>query len=206
MLRFFGILLALLAASPAMAGGKEKDYAGADGGYLIYSVGAIDLVAHYTFNYHRIGSPPAEDWRGRIQPRLGGAIYLKVKNPDYTQGGTGHVVIRRLPPGNYAVDSFSFGGMSPTGGGIDWKSSEPFALPFEIKPGEAVYIGSFARCTTLGTSLQPVLGAVGYFVVADQGARDLAIARPRLPAGVAITSSVTDVSAFGAPIFRSSPL
>lgn len=202
MLRFLAILLALLAAPSAMAGGKEKEYAGADGGYLIYSVGAINLVAHFTFAYHRLGSPAAEDWRGRIQPRLGGAIYLKVKNPDYTEGGTGHVVVRRLPPGKYAVDGFSFGGSSPMGGGIYWKSSEPFAMPFEIKPGEAAYIGSFARCTTLGTVLQPVLGAVGYFVVADQGARDLAIARTRLPAGVAITPSVTDVSAFGSPILQ----
>jgi hypothetical protein len=47
-----------------------------------------------------------------------------------------------------------------------------------------------------------VLGAQGYFVIADKSDRDLAIARQRRPELPAATVAVTDVSAWGHPMLR----
>lgn len=196
-------LMALILSAPAMA--ADKEYDGADAGYLVYAVGTLRIGMHFDFNYRRLTLPdgtPTADWKGKIRPRLGGAIYLKVKNPDFTGDETGHVVIRRLPPGKYAVQDFFFAGSSPGGGGVYWSPAKPFALPFTIRSGAATYIGSFMRSPSLGTSLQPVVGAAGFFIVADRSSRDLSIATARLPASVKVTGEVTDVSAFDTPVLR----
>jgi hypothetical protein len=203
MRRLLLTILALILSAPALA--ADKEYDGADAGHLVYAVGTLRIGMHFDFNYRRLTMPdgaPADDWKGKIRPRLGGAIYLKVKNPDFNGEETGHVVIRRLPPGTYAVQNFFFAGSSPGGGGVYWSPANPFALPFTIRRGAATYIGSFMRSPSLGTPLQPALGAAGFFIVADRSARDLPIATPRLPAGVKVTGEVTDVSTFGSPVLR----
>ena len=209
MLRLFRMavlgLLALAAAAAAPAKSPPKDYAGADGGYLIYSVGTIKIGMDYSFAYHRTAAPDGtavNDWKSRIEPSLGGAIYLKIKNPDFTGGESGHVIVRRLPPGQYVVDSFFFAGWTP-GAAHRWSSARPFALPFTIAPGQATYIGSFMRAPSLGTSLQKQLKAAGFFVVADRSDRDLPIARAKVPALPPVTEQVTDVDSFGSAALRS---
>ncbi len=203
---WFMALLAALVALPAAAGAKDKDHAGADAGYLIYSVGNVGTVGlDFSFTYRQIATadgPPGKTWKGTIEPRLGGAIYLKVKAPDFTGPEIGHVVIRRLPPGRYEVQRFDFGGHLPGVGTFAWRPTRPFAMPFVIRSGEATYIGSFMRAVSLGTPLEPVLGAAGFFVVADRSERDLPIARGRLGAATKVASEVADVSAFESAILR----
>ena len=199
------VCLALLLALPLPAHGRDKDYAGADSGYLVYAVGTVRIGMHFTFSYRQTegaDGAPGAGWRGKIEPRVGGAIYLKVKNPDFTGEETGHVVVRRLPPGRYQVDKFFFGGSNLAGTSYSWSSAKPFALPFTIRPGEATYIGSFMRSPSLGTPLQPVLGAAGFFVVANRADRDLPIARAKLPPDTKINAEVEDVSKFASPALR----
>ena len=206
MLRLWAAFLALMIAAPVTAR-ADKDYDGADGGYVVYAVGNVSTGMNFDFSYHRLATPdgqPVDDAKGKMEPRLGGAIYLKIKNPDFTGEESGHVVIRRIPPGHYQVDRFFFAGWNPAGGSVRWSPARPFALPFDIRPGEATYIGSFMRAPSLGTPLQPVLGAAGFFLVADRSQRDLAIATARLTPGTKITSAVTDVSAFGSAALRTS--
>lgn len=199
------LLLALLLATPALAAPKSADYAGADGGYLVYGVGTIQFGMHFGFPYRPVSLPEgvaAKPWKGEIQPTVGGAIYLKIKNPDFEGRESGHVVVRRLPPGEYVIDDFSFGGQL-AGMSYAWSSATPFAIRFTIRPGEAIYIGSYMRAISAGTPLEPQLGAAGFFVIADRSERDLPIARTRLPPAIAITPQVTDVDAFGSPALRS---
>lgn len=202
---WISIFLAALSSAPAFAAGKNQDYREADAGCLIYSVGTIKIGMRFTFPYGRIKSQNnqlVKDWSGKIEPKVGGAIYLKIKNPDFSGGETGHVVIRCLPPGEYEVGSFSFSGSVPGIGGYTWSPAEPFSLPFSIRSGEATYIGSFMRAPSLGTSLQPVLGAAGFFVIADRSERDLPIATGRIPTAMKVITEVTDVSVFGNPALR----
>lgn len=207
-MRRVGFLIALafgLLAVPALAKPKPVDYAGPDGGYLVYSVGDIALGLDFDFQFHRVALPdgsPANDWKGKIEPSLGGAIYLKVEDPDFEGRETGHVRVRRLPPGEYVVDNYAFGGQL-AGTSYAWSSAKPFAIRFTIQAGKAVYIGSFMRTVSLGTSLEPQLGASGFFVIADRSARDLPIARSRQPSLPDVTVQVTDVDTFGSAALRS---
>jgi hypothetical protein len=202
------ILVAILAliATPALAAKATAQYAGEDGGYVAYAVGTIAIGMHFDFPYRRVAGPdgaPVNDWKGTIEPKLGGAIYLKIKNPDFAGRETGQIVVRRLPPGDYLIDNFAFYGSSPLGAAYDWSSAKPFAIRFSIRPGKATYIGSFMRAPSLGTSLEPTLGAAGFFVVANRSARDLPLIGPKLPAGYEVVTQVTDVDAFGSPALRS---
>ncbi len=202
------LLVALLAliATPALTAKPPAEYAGADGGYVAYAVGTITLGMHFDFPYRRVAAAdgtPVTDWKGTIEPKLGGAIYLKIKNPDFEGRETGQIVVRRLPPGDYLIDNFAFYGSSPTGAAYDWSSARPFAIRFTIQPGKATYIGSFMRSPSLGTPLEKQLGAAGFFVVADRAARDLPLIGPKLPAGCEVVTQVTDVDAFGSAALRS---
>jgi hypothetical protein len=195
----------LVQASPALS--RDKDYQGEDAGYLVYSVGTVSIGMPFTFSYRPTadgGRNAGKEWAGKIQPKLGGAIYLKVKNPDFSGEESGHVVVRRLPPGSYQVDKFNFGGSNLAGTSYHFSSAVPFALPFSIRPGEATYIGSFMRAPSLGTKLQPELGAAGFFVISDRGPRDAPIAKAKLPAAVPIRPEVGDVSKFGSKALRTS--
>jgi hypothetical protein len=205
LLRAFFAACLMLAAAGASARSLPKDYAGPDAGYVVYSVGTIQIGMDYNFSYHRVSAPggaPANDWKSKIEPYLGGAIYLKIKNPDFSGRETGHVIVRRLPPGNYVVDGFFFAGWTP-GMAHRWSSKVPFALPFAIAPGQATYIGSFMRAPSLGTPLEPQLKAAGFFVIADRSQRDLPIARAKLPGLPQPGVQVTDVDTLGSFVLRS---
>ena len=197
------IMLMLSAASHA--GALEGDYRGEDGGYLVYSVGTIRIGMQFEFSYRRVAlsnGAEANDFKGRIVPKVGGMWTLKVKNPDFSGRETGHVVIRRLPAGRYVIDRFNFGGHLPGVGDFRWSPERPFALPFDIKPNRTTYVGSFMRAPSLGTALQPTLGAVGFFVITDRSARDLPVARAKLTTLPEADVQVTDVDAFAMPILR----
>lgn len=200
-------LLGLAAVISAPAAAKDKEYEGPEGGYLVYSVGAIEGAGLGFLFYYRptaVTGKPDRRWKGEIEPRLGGAIHLKVKNPEFTGSEVGEVVVRRLPPGSYEVHNFYFGGSNLAGTTYDWSSAVPFSLPFTIRPGEATYIGTFMRGQSAGTPLQPVLGFAGFFLLADRSDRDVPIARAKLPSGTKFVVEVTDVSAFGNEMLRTS--
>ena len=192
-------------ASPAMAGNTSSDYRGDDGGYLVYAVGTIAIGMRFDFPYRRVAlldGTTVQDWQGSIAPTVGGAWVLKIKNPDFTGRESGHVVVRRLPPGSYLIDQFAFSGGGFGMGTIDWSSAVPFAMRFTIQPGAATYIGSFMRAPSLGTPLEPQLNAAGYFLIADRSARDLPIARSKVPILGTISTEVTDVTQFGSIVLR----
>ena len=161
---------------------------------------------NFSFPYHRIAladGRPANDWKGVIEPKLGGMWVLKIKDPDFTGHETGQVVVRRVPAGRYAIENFAFFGQTPSAS-YNWSSAKPFSMQFTVAPNQATYIGSFIRAPSLGTSLQGQLGAAGYFVVSDQANRDVPIARGKLSSLPQVSTQVTDVDAFGSVALRSS--
>jgi len=198
------LILAFAVPRPAEAAGRNEDYQGADAGCLIYSVGTVAIGMRFAFPYARLDTAAGrkDPWSGRIEPRVGGAVFLRIKDPDFAGVESGHVVVRCLPPGRYAVGDFSFGGSVLGLGSYRWRPSRPVSLPFSVRSGEATYIGTFMRAPSLETSLEPALGAAGYFVVADRGERDLPIAKRRLPHGMKVVTEVTDVTAFGMEALR----
>ena len=203
----FVLFSLLLFSSPVIAATSASEYDGKDVGCLIYSVWTIKIGMHFTFPYGRVTTSDGStvnDWKGSIEPRVGGAIRMKVKNPDFTGSEAGHVVVRCLPPGVYEVGDFRFYGSLPGVATYTWSPAKHTPLRFHIRSGQATYIGSFMRAPSLGTPLQSVVGTAGFFVVADRKERDFPIAKGRLRAGMDITSEVTDVTTFDSPVLRAS--
>ena len=181
------------------------DYDGPDGGYLIFSVGTLHIPMNFTFRYRSVGPAPGSTrpWNGVIECRCVGFFTARMANPDYTGQETGKVMTHRLPPGDYEIYDFGFGGA--VGSSVTtFSSGQRFVIPFTIRPGEATYVGNFARAPSLGTPLEAALGAKGFFVISDKRERDLAIARVRFPDLAEPTVSVTDVSVFNHPALRAS--
>lgn len=215
MRKFFNLLvittcLAACASNSDTRKGPDpgKPYAAEDAGYLVYAVGTVrGFGMRFSFPYARFETAegkPAEDWRGDIRPHVGGAIYLKIQQPDFEGFETGHVVTRRLPPGRYVISDFEFFG-SGIFESYEWNSAVPFAIEFEINAGRATYIGSFMRSLT-PEGYQDALGAAGYFLVANRAKRDIPIADERLPDSVVVVEQVTDVERFGSLVLRSKAL
>lgn len=194
------ILLAITA--PAQA----ADYEGPDGGYLVWSAGSLAIPMNFTFHYRGLASAPGarRPWTGTIGCGCVGTWGPR-RDFDYTGVENGKVRIERLPPGDYEIHDFGFGGFL-AGTVTSYSSGRPFVIPFTIRPGQTTYIGGFARAVSLGTALEPTLGATGYFVISDQSARDLPIALARRPDLPAAMVSVADVSAFGHPALRNRAL
>lgn len=191
--------LAVLAALPVAARAQDGD---ASPGALIYSVGSVDIAMNFTFGFRRIETPDGTrtaDNRGTMVCKCVGFFRPRPDNLDYYGREAGRVFVQSLPPGRYEIYDFGFTGTLIVAG-VEWSSATPFAIPFVIRPGEATYIGNFARAPSLGTRLEPQLGAVGYFVVSDRSERDLAIARARSAALPPVRVEVPDVSALGHPM------
>lgn len=99
----------------------------------------------------------------------------------------GQVFSLSLPPGQYVAYQYEFaryanpfrayGGESRT-----WKAARDFALPVQVKPGRATYIGELKLETITSTN---AIGLVrfddGRWVVSDQSRRDLPLLTARLP-------------------------
>ena len=205
-------LLFLFAVCPSTAHAQHADtgYQEADGGFLVYSVGVSRIGMHFSFPYHRLSDSAGaqvEDWEGRIRPRVGGMWRLRILEPHFTnQTESGHVVIRRLPPGRYRIENFSFSGSTPSGGAIRWSSSVPFRIDFDIMAGQATYIGRFIRSPSVSlsnASLYDTMGAAGYFVISNHFDEDSAIARRLDPGLPALGAQVIDIDQFGSSILRS---
>ena len=199
----------LVASLPLEARKAAKEYTEGDGGYLIYAVVTIRIGMQFEFPYRRSATSNGtlvNDWNGQIEPSTGGMWTMKNKNPDFAGFETGHVIVRRLPPGHYVISNFGFAGSSPLGGRYDWSSAKPFAMEFDIRPGRATYIGSFMRSPTPKPELRAQLGYAGYFLIADRSDRDLPIARAKLPLLPGVDIQVTDVEQFGSAALRNHSL
>lgn len=188
------IVWAFLVGAVSVCGAAE--YKGADAGYLVYSMGSLKIPINSTFYYRRIGSRSKD--RGVMEYN---AVGFFTDKPDYEGHETGKVTVRRLEPGNYEVYQLGFAGtLIGTATTYTWSSKTEFSMPFNIKPGGATYIGNFVRAPSLGTSLEPALGAKGFFVISDKHDRDLPIAQKSHPELPAVEVSVTDVSSWGYPV------
>ncbi len=197
--RLFALaVLAALLVLPNDASAQADDAQGT----LIYSVGSVDIAMNFEFGYRRtatLAGDAVDDNRGVMVCRCVGFLRPRPSNLDYYGREAGRVIVQSLPAGRYEIYDFGFTGTLIVAG-VVWSSATPFSIPFTIHPGEATYIGSFARAPSLGTRLEPQLGAVGYFVVSDQSERDVPIARARHAALPAVREEVADVLSLGHPM------
>ena len=207
---FAAVVLAMffVSAGAHAADRINSDYRGADAGTLIFSTGSV-FPMNFTFYYRKAGQgtdPTSIFGAGEIDCACVGFWHAQMSDPDYVgPPETGKVFVQHLPPGDYEVYTYGFSGTIIVAS-VSWSPRKVFSLPFSIKPGQATYIGNFVRGPSLGTKLEPTLGAAGFFMISDKHERDIEIARRRDPGLPPVTVSVTDVSNMGDPmIFASDP-
>ncbi|MDX2236974.1 MAG: hypothetical protein NW203_05375 [Hyphomonadaceae bacterium] len=201
-MRWFKPLAVIVVAAMLAVANNARAQDNETPGALVYSVGSFDIAMNFSFGYRRTATSSGEavdDARGTMVCRCVGFFRPRPRDLDYDGREAGRVIVQSLPPGRYEIDDFGFTGTLIIAG-VVWSSATPFSIPFTIHPGEATYIGNFARAPSLGTPLEPQLGAVGYFVVSDQSARDLPIARAKVADLPEVRVEVTDVSNLGHPM------
>ncbi|MBV9991785.1 MAG: hypothetical protein JOZ72_10875 [Alphaproteobacteria bacterium] len=114
--------------------------------------------------------------------------------PEFSDGESGVVRIKKFPPGTYEFYFLNFGNHLHT-----WSADRHFSLPFTIEAGKTTYLGDFAAVPLVADD--EAVGA--YFLVTDKHERDIAIARRKDPALPPVTVAIPDVDSVHAVFFRS---
>jgi tetratricopeptide (TPR) repeat protein len=182
----------------------ETDYTGPDAGYVVLSVSLHD--AEVGINSLALDAERT-DGETRTAFWLRTSNLFKSQKHDFATGKgftevLGDVVVRALPPGDYILSRyFAFAGANCGHSGF----ATSFSVPFSVKKGEAVYLGNFRfEPITWHLIWGSSCSAGGYFVVSNEEARDLPVAktkRPQLPE--TISRQLPDTAALNLPMFRS---
>lgn len=181
----------------------DGKYDGEDAGYAVLSLGAAKPVhfSSLTLHYRPAGSAESDRVEGQFffaPPWLPSS-----GRPDFdTAHEQGVVIVAALAPGDYEIFSTTafenYGTVQTT-----FKSSRPFSIPFTVRAGEAVYLGSFRSRTLTGKNVFGIEVTAGVvFEISDAAERDMDLARrreSRLPNEVAL--AIPDPTAVGSPIF-----
>ena len=112
----------------------------------------------------------------------GGALLFKIYPADFVlEEGQGAVFVIPLPAGEYTFDRFSFY-LNEIMVEKWWRSEEGFDVPFEIKAGEATYIGEVRFNHLWGENILGMTLPGGCYVEAfDEFTRDSNLLRQQYP-------------------------
>jgi tetratricopeptide (TPR) repeat protein len=178
----------------------ETDYAGADAGYVVLSISVNDSGVGFRQLYL-----DAENANGTVRTafQLSPDTGLFSHKNDFVDGKImGSVIVRALRPGNYELTRFLEG----TGDNCGYSSvmAAYFHLPFTVTPGKVTYLGNFRYEPFLWAN---TFGAIcttgGYFVVTDQSARDVALAKVKQAAlPTDLQTKLPDFAALKLPLFQ----
>lgn len=114
----------------------------------------------------------------------------------WIQGATpSEVLAVPVPAGNYAVSSWTLIGQAMTAT-VSVSNRLPFKAPFEVKPGQATYIGRVNAVSLVGKNLIGVpIFSRGLMVVTDEFAKDQSRIAKTYPTIKAATIRRSDVPA-----------
>jgi tetratricopeptide (TPR) repeat protein len=193
-----------LEGAPIQSQYTETNYTGADAGYVVISIALHDagvgIVAMIL---------DAESSDGNVLSafRMWRPSIFGSKTYDIQDGTeiVGDVVVRSLPPGNYVLSRMTYvaatgcNGANPTG---------YFSIPFTVKAGQVTYLGALRyEPLTWNTLFGSACSHGGYFVVSDEKARDVAIAKTKLASlPDVVVSSVPDTAALRLPLFQAAKI
>lgn len=147
----------------------------ANDGWIIGTIGAEDsppLVAKGSgFVDHRLYFV-ARGGEGGVLAFDKGEVFGLDK--DLNAGGiAANVFVQRLPAGVYLFVAAEFWSNYGIPGGVTRKKVLARPVPFVVRPGQAIYIGSFIGSTEWATNLLGREPVGGYFIVSNAYARDL---------------------------------
>jgi hypothetical protein len=168
----------LLLLSSCMAS-ISTNYTGTDVGYAVMGIGAKSSTNYDSYKLL---------FRLAGEERIGLFRYL----PDYplslknlfrnikgykTSDEAGIVEIAALPAGQYELVNFIVTNYIPL---MVYGSPQDFSIPFEIKPGQVVYLGNYQANRIRKTNYHGPATSGAFFNVEDRFAKDMAIAKTLL--------------------------
>jgi hypothetical protein len=167
----------------------------------VYSVSTLARPMTFSFLYRKVSTDNGRKWNDSMYCDCVALHMWRVgdypKGMDYSGHESGFVITKKLPPGQYEIYNYEIRGTPMT-----WSSKTPFSIPFTIESGKATYIGNFAR--GCWCEVNTIAANLGYFVISDQSARDIPIARAKEPALTEINLGVWDATKLNSPIFFTS--
>ena len=204
-IRFLGVIAAI-AVSLIVSGCASNSlakYQGADAGFAVFSYARQKDAPYrsYAFRY-----------RTRDHKQDGYSVWITdgilfQKDPDVNYGSqSAFVDVIRLPPGDYEIYDFDVHqGSYPAE--VTYSAQKEFSIPFSVHAGETVYLGEFLAIATKGKNIFGItVDGPPYFVLSDQNARDLGIAKGKQPAINTVRVAVPNADTLGLAFVRSKPL
>jgi hypothetical protein len=177
------------------------------GGLVFGSIGTggDSHFSSYSLRYRAVGSKEEGEFTFR-QSRL----HIMRTTVDFEHDdATGSVFSVRLPSGDYQLFNVRFYESHGQYGDSTFTSKVEFPITFSIKEGKAVYLGEYLGQRYTGKNIFFIrVSAGGYFVVADQLERDMAVLQKR---GESISRDATQnlvpsVLEANVPLLRKQPL
>lgn len=194
-------LLGGISGCSSAGGGEDAPNAGA----LLLSISAARHLhfAGYSFLYKKKADAPSlfrHDFNRFSYFEEG----LNTKRDFEDDLQTGVVRYKRFAPGEYDIFWFHVPRGAPFAN-IYFQPTKPFSIPFTIRPYETTYIGNFDAHEIPGGRTLGFPAASGvYFVLSDQGSRDISIAQKQSAIIGAVRKDVPDPALLGTPLFRKS--
>ncbi|MDH0863347.1 hypothetical protein [Mitsuaria sp. GD03876] len=168
MKRLLVLLLTTLLAACATPYDKLRNYAGADSGTVVASVGmtSANTMNFAIVEFRRKGSADM----GLLQFSPKALAAFGGTPTDFTSPAGAAVLVKtRLPPGEYEIFRYMSGADYGTSS-VWFNAPENFAIPFTVKTGEVVYLGQYL----VGLNLVGLKPASSFLQVTNEAPRDLA--------------------------------
>jgi hypothetical protein len=181
---------------------KLAHYEGVDAGYAVATISAKKGTVYSSYRLL---------YRSRDRMQHGEFYWLQDNmfssdKPDFEDPNeSGEVTALKIMPGEYEIYSFSVfqNGYPSTS---TYTPRQEFSIPFTIVPGETVYLGRYLAVATYGENFFGMTVKGGpIFVVSDQQARDVAIAKSELPEIAGAKSVVPTSAQIRPPLFVATP-
>lgn len=188
-----------------------EQYAGADAGFLVVSVGERAdpeywglMYTDYALVFRSLDGKREAKITYRRNLVSGGLAQLMMRaatgrEPDYKvpgkdYDGRGIVEITNLPAGDYeitSVESYAVEGLLSS----SWWPASKLHIKFHVTAGAATYIGNFTAMPVAKKGWMGTHPDGAYFVVSDQNARDGEIALKKKPDLPTLEIAILDLSA-----------
>ena len=178
MTRTIIIVLISMLVSSCMAT-IPKNYSGTDVGYAVIGIGAARYSYYdsYKLLFRHSGEKDQGFFayhRDPVKRFVAGGKTKYYKSPDEA----GVVEVAALQPGHYEVVNFLASEYIPS---IHVRSDHDFSIPFEIKPGQIVYLGNYQAANRLKKRDTSASGLHAvFFIIEDRFTRDLELAKERV--------------------------
>ena len=166
MARLVFVLLIVAISGCAQAPGTRNNYAGQDAGQVVVGIGAArnPVYSSYALTFRK---------KGALDGPQGRFTYVPRDPVTGTERET--VVVASLPAGQYEI--FDFAVLLNSGAAQKtFSSTQPFSIPFAVRPGETVYLGNYQAIGIFNDDI-PGTAAGVVFVVQNRQSRDLELAK-----------------------------